>query len=68
MGCANYTVTFNCVTAESLNIVYVVLNSPIYSSVNAVNAEGLAATIRQSWSNDDFVSPEFTREIIMSGS
>lgn len=66
MGCANYTVTFNCVTAESLNIVYVVLNSPIYSSVNPVNAEGLAATIRQRWSNDDFVSPEFTREIIMS--
>jgi len=66
MGCANYTVTFNCVTAESLNIVYIVLNAPFYSSANPTLTEGLAATIRQSWSNDDFVSPEFTREIIMS--
>ena len=66
MGCANYTVTFNCVTAESLNIVYIVLNAPIYSSANPSLTEGLSATIRQSWSNDDFVSPEFSREIIMS--
>lgn len=66
MGCANYTVTFNCVESESLNVVYIVLNAPFYSSANPVLTEGLAATIRQRWTNSDYTSPEFVREIIMS--
>lgn len=66
MGCANYTVTFNCVESESLNVVYIVLNAPFYSSANPTLTEGLAATIRQRWTNSDYTSPEFVREIIMS--
>lgn len=66
MGCANYTVTFNCVESESLNVVYIVLNAPFYSSANPVLTEGLAATIRQRWTNSDYTSPEFVRQIIMS--
>lgn len=66
MGCANYTVTFNCVESENLNVVYIVLNAPFYSSANPVLTEGLAATIRQRWTNSDYTSPEFVRQIIMS--
>lgn len=66
MGCANYTVTFNCVESENLNVVYIVLNAPFYSSANPTLTEGLAANIRQRWTNSDYTSPEFAREIIMS--
>ena len=60
MGCANYTITFNCVEAETINVVYIVLNAPEYGSGSAKTA-----TIRQSWSNGTTDSPVFQRAILM---
>jgi len=60
MGCANYTITFNCVEAESINVVYIVLNAPEYGSGSAKTA-----TIRQSWSDGTTDSPSFQRAILM---
>lgn len=60
MGCANYTITFNCVEAETINVVYIVLNAPEYGSGSAKTA-----TIRQSWSDGTTDSPSFQRAILM---
>jgi len=59
MGCANYTITFNCVEADSLNVVYIVLNAPQYSSPAQV------ATIKQKWSDGTTTSAYFNRPVTM---
>jgi len=60
MGCANYTITFNCVEAETINVVYIVLNAPQYGSGSVKTA-----TIRQNWSDGTTDSPSFQRAILM---
>jgi hypothetical protein len=60
MGCANYTITFNCVEAETINVVYIVLNAPEYGGGSAKTA-----TIRQNWSDGTTDSPSFQRTILM---
>lgn len=60
MGCANYTITFNCVEAETINVVYIVLNAPEYGI-----GTKRTATIRQRWSDGTTTSPDFQRAVLM---
>lgn len=60
MGCANYTITFNCVQAETINVVYIVLNAPEYGT-----GEKQTATIKQKWSDGTTTSPYFQRAVLM---
>ena len=57
MGCANYTITFNCVQAETINVVYIVLNANEYAN-QTVN-------IRQRWSDGTTDSFDFNRSVLL---
>lgn len=57
MGCANYTITFNCVEAETINVVYIVLNANEYSNQTV--------SIRQRWSDGTTDSDDFNRAVLL---